>query len=220
MCGRFTQYYTWREIHELYGLVGPARDVEPRYNIAPTTTIDVIIPSVDGLQLIPMRWGLVPAWWNKPLREAPASFNADAESVAEELMFRSAFKSRRCLIPASGFYEWKTIDGENQPFYITATDGTVLTIASLHEEWKEPGGGLLRSCTMITTSANDFMAPIHDRMPVFLGAHQFASWLSGETEIMPPVQYGLLNAAPVSPKVNAEANQGAELVAPLTPPPP
>ena len=129
MCGRFTQHYTWRELHELYDLVGAARNLEPRYNIAPTTTIDVVVSSADGSALVPMRWGLIPAWWKKTAKEVPATFNARAESVAEKPMFRSAFKSRRCLIPASGFYEWKTIDGKKRPFYITAIDGTVLTIA-------------------------------------------------------------------------------------------
>src|SRR3984893_19161575 len=120
---------------------------------------------------------------NRSMKSQRASI---AESVAEKPMFRSAFKSRRCLIPASGFYEWKTVEGQNQPFYITAIDGTVLTIAGLHEVWKAPDGGLLRSCAMIVTAANEFMAPIHDRMPVLLSAHQFASWLSGEagTEIL------------------------------------
>jgi putative SOS response-associated peptidase YedK len=220
MCGRFTQHYTWREIQELYGLVGAARNVVPRYNIAPTDTIDVVVPASDGLQLAPMRWGLVPAWWKKTAKEAPASFNARVESVAEKPMFRSAFKSRRCLIPASGFYEWKTIEGKKQPFYITSIDGTVLTIAGLHETWKEPGGGPLRSCTMIVTAANEFMAPIHNRMPVLLSGQHFASWLSGEagTEILQPALEGTLKAFPVSPMVNAVKNQGAELVAPLTPP--
>jgi len=149
MCGRFTQHYTWSEIQELYGLAGAAQNVEPRYNIAPTTTIDVVVPSAEGLHLASMRWGLVPASWPKSLEEMElATFNARAENVTTSRTFRSAFKSRRCLIPASGFYEWKTIEGKKQPFYITAIDGTVLTIAGLHEVWKAPDGGLLRSCNM------------------------------------------------------------------------
>jgi putative SOS response-associated peptidase YedK len=217
MCGRFTQHYTWGEIHELYGLIGAARNIEPRYNIAPTDTIDVVIPTSDGLKLAPMRWGLVPAWWKKSAKEAPPSFNARAESIAETPMFQSAFKSRRCLIPASGFYEWKTIDGKKQPFYITSIDSTLLTIAGLHETWKEPGAGPLRSCTMIVTAANEFMAPIHHRMPALLSGQHFAPWLSGEAgmEILQPALEGVLKASPVSPMVNAVKNQGPELVAPL-----
>jgi putative SOS response-associated peptidase YedK len=218
MCGRFTQFYTWAEIHELFGLVGAARNIEPRYNIAPTDTIDVIIPTSDGLQLAPMRWGLVPAWWKKTAKEAPASFNARVETVAEMPMLRSAFKSRRCLIPASGFYEWKTIEGKKQPFYITAVDGTLLTIAGLHETWMDPSGRLLRSCTMIVTAANEFMAPIHSRMPVLLSGQHYASWLSGEAgiEILQPATEHVLKAVAVSPMVNSVKNQGPELVAPLT----
>jgi putative SOS response-associated peptidase YedK len=88
MCGRFIQHYTWGEIHELYGLVGAARNIEPRYNIAPTDTIDVVIPTSDGLKLAPMRWGLVPPWWEKSAKETPPSFNARTESIAETPMFR------------------------------------------------------------------------------------------------------------------------------------
>jgi putative SOS response-associated peptidase YedK len=130
MCRRFTQHYTWSQIQELYGLVGAAQNVEPRYNIAPTTTIDVVVPSADGLHLASMRWGLVPTSWPKSLEEMKlATFNAGAENITKSPTFRSAFKSRRCLIPASGFYEWNTIEGKKQPVYISAIDGTVLTIA-------------------------------------------------------------------------------------------
>lgn len=111
MCGRFTQHLSWEELHRLADLVGQPRNLGPRYNIAPTTQIEVPRPTASGNELTPMRWGLVPSWWKKPLSELPSTFNARAETVAEKPMFRSAFKSRRCVIPASGFCEWTGAKG-------------------------------------------------------------------------------------------------------------
>ena len=108
MCGRFTQSYTWTEVHEAMSLIQTAPNLRPRYNIAPTTNIDVVVAGNGERALMPMRWGLIPGWWKKPLKDAPATFNARAETVATKPMFRAAFKSRRCIIPASGFYEWAT----------------------------------------------------------------------------------------------------------------
>jgi len=100
MCGRFTQRYSWSELHDLYGLAGPARNLQPHYNIAPTDPVDVI-KSVDGggAELVPMRWGLIPYWWKKPLKQLPATFNARAESIVDKPMFRDAFKRHRCITP-------------------------------------------------------------------------------------------------------------------------
>src|SRR4051794_31107934 len=106
MCGRFTQAYTWTEVHKFLSTFGAARNLRPRYNIAPTTMEDVIVDRGNGRELVPMRWGLVPFFWKKTLKEVPATFNASAETVHEKPMFRDAFKRRRCIIPASGFYEW------------------------------------------------------------------------------------------------------------------
>jgi putative SOS response-associated peptidase YedK len=107
MCGRFTQSYTWHELVELYRLTQPARNLRPRYNIAPTTTIDVVRTAGAGLELVPMRWGFIPYWWKKTAKELPSTFNARAETVAEKPMFRSAFRRTRCIVPASGYYEWR-----------------------------------------------------------------------------------------------------------------
>ena len=108
MCGRFTQRYTWREIHDLYDLTGAARNLQAHYNIAPTDIVEVVRSAVGGAaELVPMRWGLIPYWWKKPLKQLPATFNARAESVVDKPMFRDAFKRHRCIIPASGYYEWK-----------------------------------------------------------------------------------------------------------------
>jgi putative SOS response-associated peptidase YedK len=107
MCGRFTRRYTWRELVELYRLTQPARNLEPRYNIAPTTTIDAFRVR-DGIrELVPTRWGLVPSCWKESLKEIPATFNAGSDTVAEKPMFRDAFRRSRCIIPKSGYYEWR-----------------------------------------------------------------------------------------------------------------
>jgi putative SOS response-associated peptidase YedK len=111
MCGRFTQSYTWRELVELYRLTQPARNLRPRYNIAPTTQIDVMRLADTGPELVPMRWGLIPGWWKKTAKEVPSTFNARAETVAQKPMFRSAFKRTRCIVPASGYYEWRPAEG-------------------------------------------------------------------------------------------------------------
>ena len=155
MCGRFTRMYTWRELVALYRLTDPAppSNLQPRYNICPTQTIDAVIERDGKRVLEQMRWGLVPSWWKKPLKELRlATFNARAETVAEKPFFRSAFKRTRCLIPASGYYEWRTVGKEKQPFYFTRRDGPIMTIAGLWSDWKNPETGKPQNtCTMVIT---------------------------------------------------------------------
>ena len=138
MCGRFTQHLSWAELQRLADLIGQPRNLAPRYNIAPTTQIEVIRLGLEGNELVPMRWGLVPSWWKKPLSELPSTFNARAETVAEKPMFRSALKSRRCIIPASGFYEWTGPRGAKTPHYFSAPSGEPLAFAGLWETWRDP----------------------------------------------------------------------------------
>jgi putative SOS response-associated peptidase YedK len=155
MCGRFTQRYTWREIHDLYNLTGAARNLQAHYNIAPTDTVDVVkLANGDTTELVPMRWGLIPYWWKKPLKQLPATFNARAESVADKPMFRDAFKRHRCIIPASGYYEWIARPDGKQPYFISAADGGVSSFAGLWDRWKNPETGEpVASCTIIVTDA-------------------------------------------------------------------
>jgi putative SOS response-associated peptidase YedK len=204
MCGRFTQAYTWRELVALYRLTQSAINLQPRYNIAPTTTIDVVIPrGSDRLELVPMRWGLISSWWKKTAREVPSTFNARAETVATKPMFRAAFKRSRCVIPASGYYEWKPTPSGKQPYYISARDGSVLSFAGLWDEWHDiETGEAMKSCTIIVTAANAFTKTIHDRMPVVL--KKFEPWLTGMagTELLKPASEHLLQMWPVSRKVN------------------
>jgi putative SOS response-associated peptidase YedK len=207
MCGRFTRQYTWREIHDLYRLTLPASNLQPRYNICPTTKIDTVIAHEGKRDLVPMRWGLVPGWWNKPLKELKlATFNARVETVATKPFFRSAFKRTRCLIPASGYYEWQDTPTGKRPSYFTKRDGSVVTIAGLWDEWKNvETGEPLKSCTMIITTANKFVGEVHDRMPVVLEPKDFEPWLSGKAglEVLKPANNNLMQKWAVSNRVNS-----------------
>ena len=143
MCGRFTQHYTWAEINEFLSVFGTLRNLRPRYNIAPTTDVDVIRLDGEGKrELVTMRWGLVPFFWKKGIKEVPATFNARAETVETKPMFRDAFKRRRCIIPASGFYEWTDEPHGKQPHLFTAADGSpILAMAGLWDRWRNPETG-------------------------------------------------------------------------------
>jgi putative SOS response-associated peptidase YedK len=206
MCGRFTQSYTWRELVELYRLTQPARNLRPRYNIAPTTQIDVVRLADGARELVPMRWGLIPGWWKKTVKEVPSTFNARAETAAEKPMFRSAFKRTRCIVPASGYYEWRAVEGGKQPYFISAADGELLSIAGLWDEWRDPETSeTISSATLIVTAANDFTRRIHDRMPVMLAQRDHETWLTGKAgvELLRPAPNDLLRMWPVSKRVNA-----------------
>lgn len=177
MCGRYTLRTPSQELAEFFGLFH-----EPtwslRYNIAPTQTV-LAIRAVGEDQLreaLPMRWGLIPSW-SKSLT-GPPLFNARSETVAEKPSFRTAFRRRRCLIPADGFYEWQVLSvKQKQPHYITLRSGQLFAFAGLWESWQSPDGSRVESCTILTTEANAFMQPLHDRMPVILSPDEFAPWL-------------------------------------------
>lgn len=181
---------TWEEIVRLYGITRdqPPRNVQPRYNICPTDPVDVVVSNEGNRTLVPMRWGLIPNWWSKPLKEMNvATFNARAETVAEKPMFRKSFERRRCLIPASGYYEWKNTPDGKQPYYFTRRDGEPLTIAGLWDQWHEkPVGTVIKSCTMVITAPNEFVVDIHDRMPVILDPQDFERWKRAIRKTPPP----------------------------------
>ena len=144
----------------------------PRYNVCPTDPVDVV-REIDGKrELLQMRWGLVPQWWTKPLRELrAATFNARAETIEMKPFFRDAFKRNRCLIPMSGYYEWQNTVHGKQPWYFTSRDGSPLTAAGIWDRWEN--GEALLSCWMIITEPNAFVAEVHNRMPVLLTQEQF-----------------------------------------------
>jgi len=210
MCGRFTRMYTWQELVELYHLSTPPwSNLEPRFNICPTNTIDAVVRGDEERALIPMRWGLIPSWWKKPLNEMRlATFNARSESVAEKPMFAESFARRRCLIPASGYYEWLTTPAGKQPYYFTRRDRQTITIAGVQDGWTDPDSGeRMRSCSMIITAANKFVSGIHDRMPVILESKDFEQWERGNVmdaaALMKPAGDDLLDKRLVSRRVNS-----------------
>jgi putative SOS response-associated peptidase YedK len=181
MCGRFALNETPRKLAELFNLSGDL-DFSPSWNIAPSLRICTI--TSDGLgsrHLHKMKWGLIPSW-AKDATIGNKLANARGETVAERPSFRSAFKSRRCLIPASGFYEWKSEKGVKFPWYISLKSGDPMAFAGLWETWHPKEGDTIESCCIITTDANKLMEPIHDRMPVILNPDQWNTWLSQQEQ--------------------------------------
>jgi putative SOS response-associated peptidase YedK len=173
-----------------------------RYNICPTDVIDVVIERDNKVDLVPMRWGLIPSWWKKTANEVPATFNARFETLGVKPMFRDAFRRNRCLIPASGYYEWLKTPTGKQHHYYTARDGAPLTMAGLWDEWKDTETGInVLSCTMIVTNANALAGQVHDRMPVL----NFPRWLAGTAgaEMLKPARDDYLQVWPVSRRVNS-----------------
>jgi putative SOS response-associated peptidase YedK len=225
MCGRFTRNYTWAQIHAMYSIVpvGGIPNLRPDYNVCPTDNIDAIVPEFANRKLVPMRWGLVPIWWKKPLKELPATFNARAETIAEKPMFRDAFKRFRCLIPDTGYYEWKATPEGKQPYYFTRRDGEVMTFAGMYSTWTDPKSKeVIQSCCMVITEANKFVAEIHDRMPVILEAKDFDAWSRGPdsraaADLMRPAADDLLEMRRVSKRVNSSKadKDDASLIEPL-----
>ena len=204
MCGRFTQAYTWQELADLYRLAAPPIHLQRRYNIAPTAAIDVVVAGGGGqFELVRMRWGLIPSWWGNSAEELPATFNARAETVASKPMFRAAFERNRCVIPASGYYEWKPTRNGKQPYYISARDGAILSFAGLWDEWHDIEiGETIRSCAIIVTGANALTRPVHEQMPAVL--KRFEPWLAGiaGAEVLKPAPEDMLQMWPVSRRVN------------------
>jgi putative SOS response-associated peptidase YedK len=213
MCGRFTQYYSYAELHDYWSFWSdtfstPPTNLQPRWHLCPTDPVWVVTHSAKGFALEHMRWGLAPFWWKQPLKKLPPTFNARAETVAEKPMFREAFKRRRCIIPASGYYEWQDVADGKQPWYFTSrANDPILLIAGLWETWKNPAPphDTVRSTTMVVTEPNKFAAQYHDRMPVLLTRETTMDWLSGAKggELMKPAAEDMLQAWPVSRVVNS-----------------
>ena len=174
MCGRFALLTPGQELAAQFG-VTLAIAVAPRYNIAPTQPVLAVRLAHDGetREATSLRWGLIPSW-SKDVSIGSRLINARSETAAEKPSFRAAFKRRRCLIPASGFYEWQRRNGGKQPVYIHSTEGAAFGLAGLWETWQAPDGGAIESCTILTTTPNEMMAPIHNRMPVII---EPPSWL-------------------------------------------
>ena len=217
MCGRFTQTFAWDQADLLLDLSGPPLNLRPRYNVAPSQEAAVVRADRDGRRSLSMlRWGLVPAWARDP-RSGPRLINARAETARTKPSFRAAFASRRCLIPADGFYEWKREGGAKQPWLIGMKDRGPFAFAGLWERWSAPGGGAeaMETFAILSTAANDTVAPIHDRMPVILAPTAFGSWLAGAEVPLGPCSPETMTAWPVSAFVNRPANDDPRCIEPV-----
>ena len=225
MCGRFTLTSNLDELQGRFGFLSEFTsshnfDHEPRYNIAPTQP--VLTVTNDGQRRGElMRWGLVP-FWAKDLKIGFRMINAVGETASTKPAFRAAFKKRRCLVLANGFYEWKKDGKRRLPSYIYPKSGEPMAFAGLWETWKSPEGEVVQSCTIITTEANPFIQPLHNRMPVILSDETQALWLDPLTEdpknlepLLIPAPMELLTSHPVAEMVNSVKNQGPECIVPL-----
>ncbi len=219
MCGRFVLTANPEAIQQQFNLTS-APDIPPRYNIAPTQPV-AVISNDNPRELTFYKWGLIPSW-AKEASIGSRMINARADSVAEKPSFRSAFKRRRCILPSDGFYEWQERDGKKTPLFIHVEDQVVFGLAGLWEVWRSPEGETVRSCTIITTDANDFMKPIHNRMPVILHKEDYGLWLSPDEEpadvlqgLLKPYDSSVMRAYEVSKMVNRPGNDVPECIAPV-----
>jgi putative SOS response-associated peptidase YedK len=218
MCGRFVQY-SHPEVYASHFDLDVLCEATPRYNVAPTQPVLAIRQTDAGQrELIPLRWGLVPAWSKGPDNRY-SMINARAESVSTKPAYRNAFRQRRCLIPAEGFYEWKAEAGGKTPFLIRRKDSAPLAMAGLWERWRGEDGAHLESCTIIVTDANALVRGIHDRMPVILPTDALAAWLNPENrdtdrllDLLKPTDPDAWTLHPVSRRVNSPRNDGPELL--------
>jgi putative SOS response-associated peptidase YedK len=177
MCGRFTLRAPASVIAEQFSLF-EAAPFTPAYNIAPTQPVATVVVAAPGVarELVWMHWGLVPSW-AKDRSAGSRMINARAETVAQKPAYRAAFRRRRCLVLADGFYEWQRVDGKKRPCFIHLHDDRPFAFAGLWEHWQGPEEETLQSCALVTTEANELMRPIHDRMPVILPEDAYARWL-------------------------------------------
>ena len=193
MCGRFTQRFSWREVHTFLrlGTPGPALNLRPRYNLAPSQNAAVVRDEDGERRLSMLRWGLIPGWAKDP-GIGHKLINARSETMAVKLSFRAAYSRRRCLVPADGFYEWRREGEVRQPWLIAPRDGGIVAFAGLWERWRVPEGAVLRgslaerrsgdiveSFAILTTEANETMQALHHRMPVILAHEAGEQWLAG-----------------------------------------
>ena len=230
MCGRFTQMFSGGEVRAVLDLDGPEAELQPRYNLAPGQDAAVVRHDAGGRRLSMLRWGLIPSWAKKP-DIGYRLINARAETAAGKPSFRSAFAHRRCIVPASGFYEWRLEGTVRQPWYVTGRDGEPMGFAGLWERWRVPvgmalpgsladrrPGDVVETFTVLTTAANDAMRALHHRMPVILPPEAIGPWLSGDDVDLGPAAEDRLLMHRVSRAMNNPRNDSPECVAPLASP--
>jgi len=222
MCGRFTLFEADTVLSREFG-VSDIPPGSPRYNISPSQPVAAVRvpPAGRGRELVLLRWGLIPSWSKDPAI-GNRLINARAETVREKPSFRNAFRRHRCLIPASGFYEWQRQERGKQPFFIRMRDARPFAFAGLWDRWESPDKGVIETCTILTTAANAVLVPIHDRMPVILPPAEYARWLDPtlpDTDSLAPLLVPYppedMLAFPVSPRVNVPTVDDEKCIAPL-----
>ncbi|MBD2446431.1 SOS response-associated peptidase [Nostoc sp. FACHB-152] len=223
MCGRFTLNQPTALLEKVFH-IQQIPDLAAQYNIAPTQIVPTVLqnPTSKQYEFQQLRWGLIPSW-AKDAKMGVKLINARAETVAEKPAFRSAFKRRRCLVIADGFYEWQKQQGKKQPFYFRLQDGQPFGFAGLWDIWHSPEGEEIASCTIMTTTANKLLAPIHDRMPVILAPEDYDLWLDTQVQTPEKLQSLLdsypaeaMTAYPVSSLVNSPQHNSPECIIPLS----
>ncbi len=228
MCGRFAQFSRVSTLEGKFGSVVTKREPSPNYNVAPTDAVLVyrLHPTSGQVELVPLRWGLIPYWSRDPEKTAARfrMINARAESVAEKPAFKWAFRRRRCLIPADGFYEWKKDTRPRQPYFIQMRSGEPMALAGLWERWEAADGSrVIESCTVIVTAANSLVAQLHERMPVIIAPEDHDFWMDHTSSkrkeelmaLLKPYPPGELEMWPVSRRVNNPDHKEQDLVQPL-----
>ena len=223
MCGRYTLATPDDSLAELLDLPDPP-ELGPRYNIAPTQPVAVLRapPDRDVRRIEMLRWGLVPSWAKDPAI-GNRMINARSETVDQKPSFKAAFRRRRCLVLADGFYEWQRLKRGKQPYYIHLIDGGPFAFAGLWEEWADPDGSVIETCTILTTSANELMADLHDRMPVILDRSAYELWLDATVHdarvlapLLQPFPSEKLAAHAVSTWVNSPRNDDQACIKPMS----
>jgi putative SOS response-associated peptidase YedK len=211
MCGRYTLRTPVDILAEEFEITEPLPEVPARYNIAPTQEVAAVLAEEDERHLEMLRWGLIPSWADDPAIGS-RMINARSETAAEKPSFRGAFKKRRCLIVADGFYEWQKVNGGKQPYYIHMEHGSPFAFAGLWEVWNKHGEEI-RSCTILTTDANELVGEIHHRMPVILPSENYEFWLDPDMreaepllDLLRPYPDDVMQAYPVSKRVNKPSN--------------
>ena len=221
MCGRFTQAMSWRKLHSLYQMPRQAPlNLQPRWNGAPTQEFAACRLDAQGARVLTkLRWGLVPAWATD-VKKGARMINARAETVHQRRAYRAAFKRRRCLIPADGWFEWRAEEDGKQPWFITAASGEPVSLAGLWERW-EKGAEPVESFTILTTAASPGLTAIHHRQPSILDPGDFDEWLAPDTQterllaLARSAYEGPYASWGVSKRVNSSRNEGPDLVQPL-----
>jgi putative SOS response-associated peptidase YedK len=223
MCGRYRLSRRKQIIEEHFLADWDDSEWHPRYNIAPTQPVPIIRqnPKEPVREISFVRWGLIPSW-AKDATGAARMINARSETAATLPAFRDAMKSRRCLIPADGFYEWQKSGKTKQPYCFEVGDGSLFAFAGLWDRWKDPTGQLIKSCSILTTTPNALTSPVHDRMPVILDPDAYDLWLDpGLTDarvvsdMLKPYDARSMRSYPVSSRINSVVNDDAESAAPV-----